>query len=191
MDREGPLAVVYSDAAFSPGQPMTYGWVLCLAGQQPRSASGTVPDDLLRQFKERRSQIMVGEIIAAFSAIYSCRAALAGCKILHLIDNQGALSALVGGFGSDDDVSSIACLYQILIIQLGARVWMEFVESESNMADGPSRSIAEWLSSSEFAAIGCTIEASSLPSIDFLSAAPFKELNAFVQARRVAAHSVG
>ena len=63
-------------------------------------------------------------------------------RLLHFVDNQPALASLIGGKGADADVAAIACVYQLLLTALGVSAWLEFVESDSNLADGPSRLLA-------------------------------------------------
>ena len=98
MGRDGPLSVMYSDAAFTEGKPISFGWVLFCPGQRPRAGAGIVPPELSEQFKERKTQIFIGELLAALSALHICGPAVQHHRALHFIDNQGALAALMGGF---------------------------------------------------------------------------------------------
>ena len=63
------------------------------------------------------------------------------------------------------------------------RVWFEYVESEANGSDGPSRLGEQWMESALAASIGCTMEAAQLPSLSLLEAPPASSLEAFAVAR--------
>ena len=55
------------------------------------------------------------------------------------MDNQGALAALVHGSSRDEPISRIAHATAASALELNAAVWFEFVPSEENIADLPSR----------------------------------------------------
>ena len=97
-------------------------------------------------------------------------------RLLHFVDNQPALASLIGGKGADADVAAIACVYQLLLTALGVSAWLEFVESDSNLADGPSRLLAGWLQTPEARMLRCTHEAARLPDLTDLIGAPVHEL---------------
>ena len=193
MGGDDPLAIIYSDAAFQEGSPITFGWVLFLKGQRPRAGAGVVPAELSRQFKERKTQIFIGELLGALSALYSCGHSIERHRLLHFVDNQGALAALIGGFSTDTDTSAVACAYQLLVATLGVRVWFEYVESEANISDGPSRLGLAWGQTREALQLGVTMEEASLPQVEHLGSAPLCMLEAAFSARRVLAldHSSG
>ena len=179
LSAEEPLSVIYSDAAYEPGKPMTFGWVLFQSGQRPRAGYGTVPTEVAAQFKTRKNQIFIGELLGALSAVHTCRSQLHGHRLLHFVDNQGALAALISGFSSQDDCCSVACLYQLIAAEAGIRPWFEYVESEANIADGPSRVGAAWSDSAEAVQISCTMEPARLPDLSRLFNAPPDALGAF------------
>ena len=166
------LATMYSDAAFSEGRPISLGWVLFLSGQRPRAGAMEINETLSRQLKERQAMIFIGELLGALSAAYSCRAALQGHRLIHLVGNQSALSALVGGCSPEADASSVACMCQLLLAQLGCRVWFEWVGSDSNIAGGPSRLGLQWVDSPEAEHPARTMESAHLPDLNHLATAP-------------------
>ena len=89
--------------------------------------------------KCRQTQIYQGELLAALSATHCCEGALRGQRFVHFVDNQKALSSLVGGCAPDDDSGAITCLYQLAVARANARVWFEHVESPAIVSDGASR----------------------------------------------------
>ena len=95
------------------------------------------------------------------------------------MDNQGALAALISGFSSQDDCCSVACLYQLIAAEAGIRPWFEYVESEANIADGPSRAGFAWSDSAEAVQLSCTMEPARLPDLSRLFTAPPDALGAF------------
>ena len=94
---EEDLHVVYSDAACEPGSPITYGWLVASPGRPVVAGCGIIPDSVQKSFKERSTQIFVGELLAALSAIHDNATVLENGRVLHFVDNQAALSTLIGG----------------------------------------------------------------------------------------------
>ena len=76
LGSDDPLAVIYSDAAFGEGRPITFGRVLFLKDRPPRAGAGSVPAELSAQFKERKTQISIGGLLGALSALHTCGQAL-------------------------------------------------------------------------------------------------------------------
>ena len=59
--------------------------------------------------------------------------------MIHFIDNTVALSALVNGYASKPDMCFITNAYHLAQFALKSRSWLEWVPSEANVADLPSR----------------------------------------------------
>ena len=59
--------------------------------------------------------------------------------VLHLADNIAANSGVVNEGSRAPDMARIACAMRIRIAHLGIRLWVDFVKSEANFADDPSR----------------------------------------------------
>ena len=64
-----------------------------------------------------------------------------GEHVIHWIDNESAVYALVKGYNS----ARIVTLYHSCVSQLGITPWIEYVQSEDNIADLPSRGEFELL----------------------------------------------
>ena len=72
------------------------------------------------QARKPRSQIFISEISSALSAVWSLRDDLQGLRLPRVVDNQAALASLIGGAAADPDTaSSVACLYQLLLVRCG------------------------------------------------------------------------
>ena len=59
--------------------------------------------------------------------------------VLHLADNTAANSGVVSGGSRAPDMARIASAMRIRIAHLRIRLWVDFVKSEANFADDPSR----------------------------------------------------
>ena len=64
---------------------------------------------------------------------------LAGKDLLWFVDNAAAVAALVRSSTSQDDVHLLAQTAHVTLHSLGCRVWIERIDSESNLSDGLSR----------------------------------------------------
>ena len=56
-----------------------------------------------------------------------------------MIDNSGAMACLVKDYSSDRDSAKLVHTFWALVSALEIDVWFEFVYSEANIADWPSR----------------------------------------------------
>ena len=65
-----------------------------------------------------------------------------GRDVLWLIDNTSAMHAFVRGASANELLEEIVAAYWFLAFELRARVWLEWVDSKSNWADGISREFA-------------------------------------------------
>ena len=55
------------------------------------------------------------------------------------MDNEAAAAAAIRGASGEEDVDRIVQTAHLLWMHLGARVWIEWVDSKSNPSDGLSR----------------------------------------------------
>ena len=96
---------------------------------------------LFDTFKKRDTYIAQYELLAALAAFLSLpRDWFTGRPIELWVDNSGALGALVKGYSGVPDIARIVNMFHFTIAQLGAEsIWIDYVPSESNIADIPSR----------------------------------------------------
>ena len=59
--------------------------------------------------------------------------------VLIFVDNEAAVSALIRGASRVADAAQLTELFHALLLRLAARAWVEWVDSDSNPADGLSR----------------------------------------------------
>jgi len=64
---------------------------------------------------------------------------LASRDVIWFIDNEAAASCLIRGASGQPDVANIVQSAHIFFLSLGCRVWIEWIDSQSNPADGLSR----------------------------------------------------
>jgi len=79
------------------------------------------------------------EIVAAVAAYLTFPDLLAGRFVHHFVDNNNAISSLVGGYSSAPDSCALVHAYYVAQVSLRQRTWFSFVYSEDNIADLPSR----------------------------------------------------
>ena len=122
-------------------------------------------------------------MFAALSALFSVGHLLRGKRVLHFIDNIGGLAALIGGASAAEDLSAIATVFQLLVVTLGVRLWLEYVESEANPSDGPSRLLKHWAKTMLCRCLGAKLVTARLPDLSALSTAPIEALRGFPYVR--------
>ena len=78
----------------------------------------------------------------ALSAAYfapELEEALTGKDVLHFADNKAAHAAAVNAWSRAEDLARIVSAMHARWKELGIDPWVEFVKSEANLADEPSR----------------------------------------------------
>ena len=109
-----------------------------------RYAAKRVPDSLVRLLdavKQRETYIGQFELIAAICAFVSLPPEwLAGRPVELWIDNSGAIGALLRGYSGVPDCARIVNMFHFAVAKARpSSLWIDYVPSESNPADIPSR----------------------------------------------------
>ena len=60
-------------------------------------------------------------------------------SVIAFCDNMAALQSAVNGASSAIDMCALAHLLSVRSSQLAVRLWIEYVQTDSNLADGGSR----------------------------------------------------
>ena len=116
----------------------------------------------------------MGELLGAVAALWSNREVLKGRRVLHFVDNQPALATLISGAAKDFDSAASAFLFHLASIEIEAKIWLEYVDSDSNISDGPSRLLDEWASSELCRRLGAKKAKTFLPDFtDLLKSGKF------------------
>ena len=92
------------------------------------------------------------EIAAPLLAVIRELSVFAGRDLICFVDNTPSLAAAMKGSSKVWDMDKAAQVMQVLLAKVGARLWMEYVESASNWADGISRKLGEdpWAAAHKF-----------------------------------------
>ena len=150
--------MVLSDASWQEKQGYEYGLgymayiVYCPRARKIFFAWTEMPQDMLEFFhglKAKKQYICQGEIQAMHAPYASNPLDIntgleldfdwKGRDVLHLADNTAANCGVVSGGSRAPDMARIASAMRIRIARLGIRLWVDFVKSEANFADDPSR----------------------------------------------------
>ena len=156
---EGTMPKVdgYSDAEFTPNSPIGFGWTVFLPGCVPRAACSTVPLSIQRLWLKRKTQIHIAEVLAAVSLVFTLSSELSGMRLWHFVDNQGALANLIAGSAAAMDIAGAIAAYHLIAVKHGIMPWLEYVESDLNVSDGPSRELENFALSITAAKLGITM----------------------------------
>ena len=80
------------------------------------------------------------EVLAALSVYLSApHILMSQTYIIHFIDNTSAMAALIHGYSSRPEMALLTNLFHVATFNLSVTPWLEWVKSEANFADHPSR----------------------------------------------------
>lgn len=79
------------------------------------------------------------EMVAFLFGILTYADCLKGRKVLFFVDNTTAISAVVHGYSRKADLAVLANLCCLLLVGLGVIPWIEYVPTDANGSDIPSR----------------------------------------------------
>jgi len=99
------------------------------------------PHELAAFAHDKITLIMQAEIAAAEWVFFSNVERLRGRRVIHFIDNTGALSAMIFGYARKIDCARMVNSFHLLLAALQLRVYFEWVPSEANTSDLPSRAM--------------------------------------------------
>ena len=129
---------VYSDASFE-SDVLRLGWVIFPSSGTPLGGTTVVPQGIIATWQPRQQQIYPGETLAAVVAPLLDAAALQSKSVVWFIDNEAAAAALIRASTAEPDVLTMVQQAHLQFSRLQTRVWFEWVDTESNPADGLSR----------------------------------------------------
>ena len=109
----------------------------------PFQVSEPIPENVIKKWVPRKSQIFPVELIAPVLALYTFRDLLRGRDVVFLIDSEGVEAALVKGYSAREDVASIVEVFWNLALELGVNAFIDRISTDANPADWPSRSRLE------------------------------------------------
>jgi len=151
LQDDGPPVVVYTDASFrataadgtrQPVAELGYHFAVPRPNGPPDLFHQSLrlgPDALSAFSSTSATLIMQCEIAAATWVYYSAPHIFKSRRVIHFIDNTGALSALLHGYARKLDCARMVNSFHLLAASLRLRVYFEWVPSMANVADLPSR----------------------------------------------------
>ena len=144
-----PPVVVYSDAswpqnmdlaeAVKMGEPPRLGWVIFVPGEKPKGYTMVLGREFVDTLLPRKTQIFAAEAIAVLAALVLLPGQFAQRELLWFIDNESAVSSLIRGGSRAQDVGHLAAATHLALIEEQCTAWFEWIDSDSNPADGLSR----------------------------------------------------
>ena len=130
--------LVYSDASFEHGV-LRVGWVVFGQSSRPQGLTCVVPQEVIESWTDRTQQIYPGETLCGLLVPWFHGATLHHQDLLWFIDNEAAVASLIRGSSSQIDVHTLVQVAHFLFQRFQIRVWIEWIDSESNPSDGLSR----------------------------------------------------
>ena len=124
-------------------------------------------EELMSFSHHKKTLIMQAEIAAAGWAYFSNVERLRGRRVIHFIDNTGALSAMLYGYARKIDCARMVNSFHLLLASLQLRVYFEWVPSEANTSDLPSRAMEAGAMETYFQYFPTSVEGPShMPPLD-------------------------
>jgi hypothetical protein len=164
-------ALVWSDAMFTPASEVLalsckIGFVIyCPERHRYFHSALDVSSRILALYKARKNYIGQAEVLGALAVYLSVEnfegdlaGLLSGRRVLHFIDNQGALANCISCSSKDDDCAWMVHRLAISTARMACAPWFDYVRSKANIADLPSRWDFELLES-----MGSTWVATTIP----------------------------
>lgn len=139
LHQSPPVTRIYSDASFE-NDILRLGWVIFIPGTMPVAGTCIVPPEVISTWKHRSQQIFPGETVAALVIALIHGPVLGARDAIHFVDNQASVASLVRVTSSEVDVLFIVQQVHLAYLRINSRMWYEWLDSDSNPADGLSRS---------------------------------------------------
>jgi len=101
--------------------------------------SCVVPEEVVADWLPSKQHIYLVELFVGPVALDTFPDLLQGRDVIHFVDNNSALGALVKGYSSKEDAIKIVADYWLRAMRLKILAYVDRVESKSNISDDPSR----------------------------------------------------
>lgn len=132
--------VLYTDAEYTQKELPGVGFLLFRRPPLvPLGFALKLPQQMLDEWLPRRTQILPAELAAVPLALAVVAEFVQDADVIAFCDNDAAVSTLVRGSSKTDDCARITEVVHALILRLRCRLWVDWVDSDSNPSDGLSR----------------------------------------------------
>jgi hypothetical protein len=132
---------IWSDASFSQCEGVMKMRICTIVATESH-AEGIVtdaPNDLFEALVERSTQITVGELLGILFAFVFFERQLNGTSTVAFCDNMAALQGAINGSSSALDLCCLSHMLSLRLADIDVTLWIEYVQTLSNIADGGSR----------------------------------------------------
>ena len=168
-----PPIIIYTDASDVP-QRASDRYVLGAVLIDPTDATleytyWSVPQDIVDKWAFRETYMSQLEVLAGPLAMATWSKKLHQKQVIHFIDNSSAASTLVKGYSPTVDNSPLIGEYWLTAAKYAIEIYIERVESKSNVADGPSRLEFSLMQSLQARYVSPCTESLHFSLYDFLS----------------------
>ena len=137
-----PPVILYTDASDVPDRhpQRLVGAVLIIPeSQQLLYSAQEVPLTMVESWRPRKSYMGQLELVAPLWALDLWAPLLSERSIILFVDNDSAATNLVKGYSPQPDSSHLVGTFWLTAAQFKLHIYIDHVESKSNLADGPSR----------------------------------------------------
>ena len=135
--RQVPLAPVPPVSGYSDAAGFGHVGVICFTLSDAWSFEFHVPEWFTRV--SPKIGIYELELVGAVAALCSMTTAYPGRPVQLMIDNQGAQGSLIRGSADSPFARAVVSFFWMVAAASKSSVWIEFVPSNRNAADAPSR----------------------------------------------------
>ena len=132
---------VWSDASYSVCHDTKHMWVCTIVANRSQ-AEGIVWDtspELFCALVQRETQITAGELMGIIGAFIFFAEQLRGSSAIAFCDNMASLQCAINGSSTSIDLCAMAHMLALRLNALSVRLFIEYVQTLSNIADGGSR----------------------------------------------------
>lgn len=139
-----PPFVLYSDASDVPEREPRFGVGGVLIDQRFHTPilqhfSWAVPSSVVSRWLPKKAYMGQLELLAGPVSLFTWQSTLANAKLIHFVDNDAASANLIKGYSPKSDSSELVGVYWLAAAAQKLSIYIDRVESKSNLSDGPSR----------------------------------------------------
>ncbi len=144
LNNSSPPMIIYTDASDVPERQPDRWVVGAVLVDVTENCSlhhthWVVPQEIIDKWIPKQSYMGQLETLACPLALYTWSAKLRRKRVLLFVDNDSAASCLVRGYSPKQDSCSLVGQFWLAASETEAEIYIDRVESKSNIADGPSR----------------------------------------------------